>query len=40
MARTGKPMSIEALEASLLEKVRTGTVPGLSVSVVEGDRVD
>ena len=39
MARTGKPMSIEALEASLLEKVRTGTVPGLSVSVVKGDRV-
>jgi len=39
MAQTGSRMSIEALEAFLLRLTETGGVPGLSVSVVKGDRV-
>jgi CubicO group peptidase (beta-lactamase class C family) len=39
MAQTGSPMGIEALEAFLLSRTETGAVPGLSVSVVKGDRL-
>ena len=39
MAQTGSPMGIEALEAFLLSRTETGTVAGLSVSVVKGDRL-
>jgi CubicO group peptidase (beta-lactamase class C family) len=39
MGQTGNPMSIEGLEAFLQEKTQTNTMPGLSVSVVKGDRV-
>jgi CubicO group peptidase (beta-lactamase class C family) len=39
MAQTGSPMGIEALEAFLLGRTETGAVPGLSVSVVKGDRL-
>jgi CubicO group peptidase (beta-lactamase class C family) len=38
MGQTGNPMSIEALEAFLRKKTETNSVPGLSVSVVKGDR--
>ena len=39
MAQTGSPMGIEALEAFLLSQTEMGTVAGLSVSVVKGDRL-
>ena len=39
MAQTGSPMGIEALEAFLVGRTETGTVAGLSVSVVKGDRL-
>jgi CubicO group peptidase (beta-lactamase class C family) len=39
MAQSGSSMSIEALEAFLLGRTETGAVPGLSVSVVKGDRL-
>jgi CubicO group peptidase (beta-lactamase class C family) len=39
MAQTGGPMDIEALEAFLLGRTKTDVVPGLSVSVVRGDRL-
>ena len=39
MAQMGSRMTIEALEAFLLRLTETGGVPGLSVSVVKGDRV-
>ncbi len=39
MAQTGSPMGIEALEAFLVGRTETGAVPGLSVSVVKGDRL-
>jgi CubicO group peptidase (beta-lactamase class C family) len=39
MAQTGSPMGLEALEAFLLSRNETGTVAGLSVSVVKGDRL-
>jgi CubicO group peptidase (beta-lactamase class C family) len=39
MAQMSSPMSIEALEALLLDQTETGAVPGLSVSVVKGDHL-
>jgi CubicO group peptidase (beta-lactamase class C family) len=39
MAQTGSPMSIEDIEALLLDRTETDAVPGLSVSVVKGDRL-
>src|SRR5215204_777492 len=39
MAQTGNPMSVEDLEAVLLRRTEAGAVPGLSVSVVKGDRL-
>jgi CubicO group peptidase (beta-lactamase class C family) len=39
MAQTSRSMSIEALEAFLLEQTKTDAVPGLSVSVTKGDRL-
>lgn len=39
MPQTSSPMSIEALEAFLLEQTETDAVPGLSVSVTKGDRL-
>jgi CubicO group peptidase (beta-lactamase class C family) len=39
MAQKGSPRNVEALDAFLREKINTNNVPGLSVSVVKGDRV-
>jgi len=39
MAQTGSPRGIEALAAFLLGQTETGAMPGLSVSVVKGDRL-
>src|SRR5918992_4358296 len=39
MAQAGTPTSIEAVEALLRERTETDAVPGLSVSVVKGDRL-
>ena len=39
MAQARNPMSTEALEAFVREKIKTNGVPGLSVAVVKGDRV-
>jgi CubicO group peptidase (beta-lactamase class C family) len=39
MGQMGNPFSVDALEAFLQEKTETNSVPGLSVSVVKGDRV-
>src|SRR5829696_8238136 len=39
MAQTGSPMSIEDIEVLLLDRTETDAVPGLSVSVVKGDRL-
>lgn len=39
MAQLGSPISIEAMEAFLSARTETGAVPGLSVSVVKGDRL-
>jgi hypothetical protein len=37
MAQAGSPMNIEALEMLLPGRTETGTLPGLSVSVVKGE---
>lgn len=39
MAQTRTPISVEALEAFVREKLETDNVPGLSVAVVKGDRI-
>jgi CubicO group peptidase (beta-lactamase class C family) len=39
MAQTSDPMGVEVLEAFLLSRTEKGDVPGLSVSVVKGDRL-
>jgi CubicO group peptidase (beta-lactamase class C family) len=39
MAQSGSPMSIGAVETLLRERTETDAVPGLSVSVVKGDRL-
>jgi CubicO group peptidase (beta-lactamase class C family) len=39
MSQTGSPMGIETLEAFLGGRTKRGAVPGLSVSVVKGDRL-
>ena len=39
MAPSGSPMSIGAVETLLRERTETGAAPGLSVSVVKGDRL-
>jgi CubicO group peptidase (beta-lactamase class C family) len=39
MTQPGRPTSIKALETLLLDRIETDAVPGLSVSVVKGDRV-
>ena len=39
MEQTSRSISIEALEAFLLEQTKTDAVPGLSVSVTKGDRL-
>jgi CubicO group peptidase (beta-lactamase class C family) len=39
MTQSGSPTSMEALEMLLLNRTETDAVPGLSVSVVKGDRL-
>jgi CubicO group peptidase (beta-lactamase class C family) len=39
MARMGSPISVEALEALLAGRTEMGGVPGLSLAVVNGDRL-
>jgi CubicO group peptidase (beta-lactamase class C family) len=39
MTQSGSPTSREALETLILNQIETDAVPGLSVSVVKGDRV-